>query len=321
MDILLTPILHIVMKPSSLKLVLFVCIVSFLSNSCKKDDNPAPSGSGTSSNPARDAALADYNANYLGSAVSNPGWTGSTGTCTAGTVSQATHNAVIKRINYFRRMVGLNDHCTLDTTLFAQEQQTALIMSANGQLSHNPPSSWLCWTQAGADGAAASNIALGYHSVNAVTAFINDFGTGNEMVGHRRWILHSRKQSFSYGSTGDAMALYVFRNDTNTIVPDYIAYPPKGYVPQSLVFTRWSFSIPNANFAAATVTMTGPGGAAIPLTVISSAANGYGDNTIVWQPTGISTSGTNDVTYTVTVSGIGSAAATTYTYSVVLFKP
>lgn len=289
--------------------------------SCSKDDSTEPTGSGgTQSNPERDAALNDYTTNYLGSAVSSTGWTGSTAACNAGAVSQATHDAVIKRINYFRRMVGLNDHCTLDSTLFSQEQETALIMSANNALNHNPPNTWLCWTQAAADGAGSSNLALGSHSSGAITAFINDFGAGNQVVGHRRWILHSRKQTFSYGSTNNAMALHVFRSDTNSIVPDYIAYPPKGYVPQTLVFGRWSFGIPSADFSAATVTMTGPSGN-VPLTVVSRSDNGYGDNTLVWEPIGINVSGTSDVNYTVSVSGISGAALSSYAYTVTIFKP
>ena len=290
--------------------------------SCSKDDSSDSVTPVTpSSNPLRDAALADYNSNYLGSIVSSTGWTGNTSTCSAGTVSQTTHNAVIKRINYFRRMVGLNDQCTLDTTLFAQQQETALIMSANNALNHNPPNTWLCWTSTAAAGAGSSNLALGSNSSGAVSAFIQDNGTGNQVVGHRRWILHSRKQEFSYGSTNNAMALYVFNSDTNTVVPDFIAYPPKGYVPQSLVYSRWSLGIPGAGFGGATVSMTGPGGTSVPSTIVSSTDNGYGDNTLVWEPTGINTTSTADISYTVTVSGITGADSTSYTYTVNLFKP
>lgn len=290
-----------------------------LFNSCSKDDSADTTPSGSTSNPARDSALNDYTTNYLGSAISNPGWTGTTSTCDAGTVSQASHDAVIKRINYFRRMVDLNDNCTLNTSLFAQEQETALMMTANNQLSHTPPTTWSCYTASGATGAGSSNIALGYNSSTAIWAFINDNGTGNEAVGHRRWILHSTKQVFSYGSTSNAMALHVFAAGSNTTIPAYIAYPPNGYIPQSLMSARWSFGIPGANFSAATVSMTGPSGA-VPVTVISSTAT-YGDKTIVWEPTGIDVSNTNDVSYTVTVSGITGAVQTSYTYTCKIFKP
>jgi uncharacterized protein YkwD len=309
------------MKTDFIRIIIYTICAGTLFYSCSKDKDtePTPNNPGTGSNPARDSALMDYNLNYLGSAISNPGWTGSTSTCTAGSVSQASHDAVINRINYFRRMVGLNDNCTLDTTLFAQEQETALMMSANNQLSHSPPNTWLCYTSSGASGAASSNIALGYNSSAAISAFIRDNGSGNQDVGHRRWILHSRKEKFSYGSTSNAMALYVFASGSNTVIPEYIAFPPDGYIPQTLVPGRWSFGIPLANFSAATVTMTGPSGT-VPLTIVSSTAS-YGDKTIVWEPTGIDLTNTNDVTYTITVSGITGALQTSYTYSSKIFKP
>lgn len=306
-------------------IVLFLLSGSFLLNSCSKDDETAPTstgtGGGTTTDPARQAALNDYNANYLGSYVSSPSWSGNVSTCNAGRCSNAASEAVIKRINYFRRMVGLNDNCELDTSLIQQQQDAALMLSANGALSHNPPTTWSCYTTSGSQGCQTSNIALGYHSSAAITAFIFDDGSGNEPVGHRRWILHTNKKYFTYGSTSNAMALYVLRSTTNSNPPAYIPYPPKGWIPKQLVPARWSFSIRSANFSSATVSMTGPGGANVPVTVISRTANGYGDNTIVWTPTGIDTTSPTDVSYTVTISGIVNAPQSSYTYTTTLFRP
>ena len=66
--------------------------------------------------------------------------------------------------------------------------------------------------------------------------------------------------------------------------------------------------------------MTGPSGN-VPLNVVSNNVTGVGDPTIVWEPTGIITNSTADVTYTVTVSGIANAPQTSYTYNVVIIKP
>jgi len=122
------------------------------------------------------------------------------------------------------------------------------MMKANNTLSHYPPSSWSCYTSAGATGASSSDLCMGAIGSTAVTAFIQDDGNGNEPVGHRRWILRSTATNFSCGSTDISMALYVFGAGGNTKIPSYIAYPPKGYIPQQLVANRWSFSIPNADF-------------------------------------------------------------------------
>jgi hypothetical protein len=281
---------------------------------CKKEVIP------TQEFTSRETALEDYNTNYLGSEVSDPGWTGSTETCNAGTLPQATHDKVIKRINYFRRMVGLNDNTTLDPSKYGMYQDAALMMKANSALNHTPPDTWICYTQNGYSGASTSNLALGAHASNAVTLFINDPGASNTSVGHRRWILHSAKTQFSYGSTNSSMSLGVIGvAGGNTKIPAFIAYPPNGYIPQTLTFPRWSFGIAGADFSAATVTMTGDSGN-IPVTIISAGGN-YGDKTIVWEPQGIVTNSNADVSYTVTVSGIAGAAQTSYTYTSIIFKP
>ena len=256
----------------------------FVIESCKKnsDDEIQPVTSSTSNTTptvmtARDSAIADYNANYLGSAFSSSvGWTGNTSTCNAGTISAAAHNAAIKRINYFRKLVGLNGNCTMDTTKYSQFQETALMEDVHGSLSHTPNSSWTCYTATGAAGAGSSNLAYGGVSSNAIDLFINDFGTGNEPCGHRRWLLYSPRTTFSDGSTNSYYSIWVFGAGGNTTIPTYIAYPAKGYMPQGLVYDRWSFSIPGAGLSGATVTMTGPGGN-VPLSIISTVS-GYGDN-------------------------------------------
>lgn len=294
--------------------LLFLATIGSI-NSCKKneeDDTPVLS--------ERDQVIQNYKNDYLGSAVLNSGWTGSTSGCNAGKAPQSTHDMVIKRINYFRKLVGLNDNTTLDTSKFKMYQEAALMMKANNQLSHTPPNTWTCYTALGYTGANTSNLSLGSHSVNAITSFISDFGTNNKPCGHRRWILHSAKTQFSYGTTDASMSLgTIGMAGGNTIIPEFIAYPPKGYMPQGIVFSRWSFSIPGADFSNATVTMKGPAGD-ITLTVVSKTDNGYGDNTIVWEPVGIVTNSPADMLYTITISGVAKTPKTTYTYGTTIIK-
>lgn len=268
---------------------------------------------------ARDSAVYNYHTFYLGSVLTSSGWTGNISSCDPGTIPQSAHDLVMKKINYYRRIVGLNYNCTSDTSKYTMCQQAALIMEANNALSHFPPSTWLCYTTGGHTGAGNSNLGLGTHTVNAINGMMADDGAGNESVGHRRWILHSTKTLFSDGSTNNASALWVFIPGTNTQVPEYIAFPPKGYVPRDIIPNRWSFGIPNANFNAATVTMTGPSG---PVTLtVNPVQNGYGDNTLVWEPVGVITYSNNDLTYTVTINGITGAPSSSYNYSVIIIKP
>jgi len=274
------------MKLAKMKTKIFLIPLFIITiTSCSKEDEIPLT--------TRDSVVMDYNENYLGSDIVDTGWTGNTSSCNAGTVPQSTHDKVIKRINYFRR---------------------------NDQTNHFPPDSWSCWTQDGYDGATKSNLVLS-HSTTAIKIFIEDPGPGNFDVGHRRWILHSTKTQFSYGTTNKSMALGVIGvTEGNTQIPPYIAYPPNGFIPQELVFPRWSFSIPKADFSSADVTMSGPNGN-ISLDVVSRTLAHVGDNTIVWEPRGINTNSTNDVSYTIAVSGVTNAPESSYTYTATIIKP
>lgn len=161
-----------------------------------------------------------------------------------------------------------------------------------------------------------------------MSLYVNDFGSGNYFVGHRRWLLCPYKGAFGTGSVGEstrsANALWVFGNVVSRpATPTKVTWPPEGYVPYQVVYDRWSFSLnsdPSASYGSATVTMT-ENGSAIPLSVVSTANNGYCDNTIVWEPSGLYfTPGGLDRTITVTVSGIGGTPSSV-TYDVVIMDP
>lgn len=294
--------------------VILLTLTLIAISGCKKDEDiPVPT--------AREKAVSDYYDHYIGSNVSDPGWTGDRINCIAGSVSQSTLDKVIQRINYFRRLVGLNDNTTLDLSKSAMYQEAALMMDANSSLSHSPPNTWKCWTQIGANGAASSNLSLGAHSSNAIRLFIEEPGQNNKEVGHRRWILHSTKTKFSFGTTNYAASLAAFGiGEGNTLIPEFIAYPAKGFMPQTLVFPRWSFSIPNADFSSATVFMNGPDGN-VPLNIISATGPNYGDNTIVWEPQGVKINSDADLSYRVTIEGVKNTSRSSYNYTVTIFKP
>ena len=286
--------------------ILVIISLIFMGISCEEDSADLSE---------RELAIQDYIDNYLGSQILDTEWTGDIGTCDAGTVAEEVHVKVMQRINYFRRLVGLNDNTVFDASLHSRFQEAALMQSANTSsgLDHYPPESWDCYTEEGYNGSSSSNLSTG-HSTNAITAFMVDQGSNNVNVGHRRWILHSQKTQFSYGTTNIRMSLGVFGGNGNTMeLPPFIAYPPAGYIPYQLRWPRWSFGIPGATFSGATVSMTGPNGV-ITCNVISTQ-NGFGDNTIAWEPQNI-TFGAEEATYTVTVSDIESAEQISYTYEV-----
>jgi hypothetical protein len=161
-----------------------------------------------------------------------------------------------------------------------------------------------------------------------MTLYINDGGLGNYFVGHRRWLLCPTKGSFGTGSVGEstrsANALHVFSGTVSRpTTPTKVTWPPEGYVPYQVVYNRWSLSLnaePYASYGSATVSMT-ENGSPISLSVVSTANNGYCDNTIVWEPSGLYfTPGGSDRRITVTVSGIGGTPSSV-TYDVVIMDP
>jgi len=279
---------------------------------------------------ARSSVVALYRNMYLPQSAVALAWTGNAASCNAGTTASAHQDAVIGRINYFRALAGLPD-ATLDTVSTPYVQAAALMMSANGMLSHSPPSSWTCFSTTGATGAASANLALGACGLAAIDLYMDDAGGGNAAAGHRRWLLYPPRASFATGDTDGggsghaANALMVFgATAARPSTPNGVAWPPAGYVPyQSLPARsgRWSISYPGADFSTATVAVSGPSGA---LAVTREAlANGYGDNTLVFVPSGVSYDApAGDTSYTVTVNGIGgSGVPTSLQYVVTVIDP
>ena len=280
---------------------------------------------GLSAQCDRATIIANYNNVFVPSAVSATelGWTGSTSTCTPGTISQLAQTRTLARIDYYRQLCGLPGNITLDASLNAKCQEAALMMSANGMLSHSPTSSWLCYTADGASAAGSSNLSLGSFASGAIFSFMNDAGTGNTAVGHRRWILYSKATKFGHGATTSADALWVTGNTGPAPTVNFVAFPSEGFFPAPLLpwSERWSFSKPGADFSSATVEMKGPGGVTVPVTL--EPLNGsYGDMTIVWKPSGILGNGPTDVAYSVKVANVKvNNVPQDFNYTVIISQP
>jgi len=295
---------------------------------------PVPSLSTTkavSVNPMdRTAVVRFYQTTYRASEGVAAGWTGNRSNCDAGTTSQAYADATVLRVNYFRALVGLPGDIVLSNAWNLKAQEAALMMSAQGQLSHDPDSSWACYTTNGAQAAGNSNLALGADAARAIDLYMDDPGTGNFAAGHRRWILYPPTKIMGAGNipgAGGSAAndLWVIGGaGSRPAQPEWVAWPPKGYVcyqnlPRSS--RRWSFSYRSAIFTNAAVFMQ-QAGTNVPVTLEEQKTR-YGDNTIVWVPQGVPTSApANDLTYTVTVSNVvvGSQARV-FTYDVTIIDP
>lgn len=297
------------------------------------------SDSGYEINPlGRETARLFHNTVFLSSNSVDSGWTGSTGTCLPGDTSVAYKQASLRRINWFRAMAGVPANVQLDTSFNQKAQQAALMMSAQGQLSHTPGAGWACHTSDGALAAQNANLALGRAGPEAIAnGYMQDSGSNNAAVGHRRWLLYPQTQTMGIGDAvppsrsgfSAANALWVFDGRFGSPRPsvrdEFVAWPPRGYVPYTTVYPRWSFSYPGANFSGATVRMTQDG---VPLATRQEAVSvGIGEPTVVWFP-GAYTDGmawarpAADVTYSVTVDNVQvGGQSRSFNYTVVVFDP
>ena len=280
--------------------------------------------------------LARFKDTYLDSTVRT--WSGgSVSNCVPGSLNAEYRRALVKRINFFRAMAGVPGHVSENDAATVEAQAASLLMDANSALSHNPPSSWRCYSSVGARGASTSNLCLGCPAgppLLMVNGFMGDVGENNKSVGHRRWLLYSRLAEVGVGETHDAGAIRI--GNFTTVTPPAafggIPWPNRGYTPRELFFPdeRWSFSCPNAEFAAATVDMRDAQGRPI-VTIIESHSDRYGDNSIVWRVDLVSSpqdvwdpgskSMTAETKVTVTINGIvGCGNSTSHTYSTTIFR-
>lgn len=219
------------------------------------------------------------------------GWTGSTKECRPGTTTKDSRQATLAAVNYVRSLAGLPS-VTLNAGKSDKAQSAALIMAANGYLSHQPTRSASCWSQKGYDGASHGNLFLGWGygaedlsdatGPRAVVGYMDDPGDSNVLVGHRRWILYQQQKSIGTGDTDVSNALYVIGNDKRPSANKWVSWPTAGYFPKELEPDgRWSLSYPGADFSRAKVTASTPEGSVKVRQY--PVANGYGDNTLSWD--------------------------------------
>lgn len=190
-------------------------------------------------------------------------WDGDVASGIPGTLGAQYRQAILDRVNQYRFMVGLSD-VTFDASYDARAQAAALMMSANHSLDHTPPDTWLHWTPEGYDGASHSNLYLGTSGTDAIDGYMLDPGSSNaSFVGHRRWVIQPGRPIFGVGDipadtgSSNSNALYVSGAGSTPGPyerPDFVTWPPRGYVPYRLLPDTWSYSF----FSGSTVPYLSP---------------------------------------------------------------
>lgn len=114
-------------------------------------------------------------------------------------------------------------------TSAGKAREAALMMKANNSLSHSPPTSWTCYSANGSDAAGRSNIAFGYSTASVISqGYMQDSGSNNTEVGHRRWILHPFTEKMGIGSTDNTNANWVIGSTVTKPTPTWVSWPPAG---------------------------------------------------------------------------------------------
>lgn len=247
--------------------------------------------------------------------------------CVPGITSSTTNQATLSSLNYVRSLAGLAP-VTFSSTLNYSAQRAALIMAANEALSHTPSSNWKCWSSTGAAAAAKSNLALSYPSLKAgrvVELYMDDPGSSNTAVGHRRWLLNPFTTVMGSGSTPTANAITVV-GPTNAYRPNprWVSWPSAGYFPNPMEPNgRWSLSsgFKSVSFRYAQVAVYKSDGTKVPGVRKYTPHAGYAQPTLVWQ---MPSTFPKTANYTVVVTGIkktGYSGTLKSKYTVRLFTP
>lgn len=221
--------------------------------------------------------------------------------CTPGELTPAALEDFQRRVNWYRQFYAIPSVPAPQPAYNAQAQECALMMAAEGDLSHDPAPQWECYTQPGAEAAGQSNLSLGDTAhAEAIDGFVFDFGN-NDTLGHRRWVLFPGQRGLGYGFFPGA-ACQVVLDDERSIdrslraVP--VPYPPPGAFPAALmsfatrrgdvVKAAWSISWGRADFSEATVRMadaaTGRPIALSPDGQPRQLADDFGDSTAIFEP-------------------------------------
>lgn len=273
-----------------------------------------------------ESARKDYEENYLGSIVAKDelGWTGTKVNCWSGDISRIAKKKILQRINYFRRQAGLHDQIVFDSILNWYSQDAALMMKVNNDLDHFPPDWWQCFTQKGAEAARFGNLAQGSFASEHIDSWIEDAGSNNISVGHRRWILNTVGKTFGIGSTDVTGVLYCIGNFDNNppVAPDFVAWPPAGFVAEPLLFPRWSFGIKDANFGQAEVLVKDATGAELEERIIYRNGE-YAEPAIVWElASRTAPKGGEPAVYDVEISNVWiDGEFQDFSYQVISFNP
>ncbi|HMI90009.1 MAG TPA: CAP domain-containing protein, partial [Polyangiales bacterium] len=223
----------------------------------------------------------------------------------AGDMTEKDRATAHRLFNLYRFMAGL-EPVAMSAAGNQLAQGCALLMGANGKISHTPDSTWKCYSKEAADTAGASSLSGG-GSISSVDGYMIDPGNPTT-IGHRRWILSNMLSGVGFGSSGKFSCQYQPAQRAPATAKAWAAWPPPGQVPIQALGNRfskidqtgWSVQSDRISLNGAQVTVTS-GGMDMPVTT-TALLPGYGSSfALRFNPTGWTAAAGQ--TYSVKVTG------------------
>lgn len=266
-----------------------------------------------------------------------------------GKVKTSVLQTATDRLNALRQIAGLPT-VQLDLTLSEQAQYGAVIIAAQGTLSHSPskPADMDSnFYEKAYNAASSSNLSASRTLTEAIDSFMGDSDASNiDRIGHRRWQLNPEmgKIGFGYAESDTRYRTYVTEKvfDRSGDCEDYkfISWPASGNFPSNLFDgdIAWSVSLNTSEYKTPrqsdltvtlvresdgkTWTFRGSGyGASDNGAYFHVDTANYGiPNCIIFRPEGITS---YEGVYTVTIDGLKSASGSPvdFSYQVDFFNP
>lgn len=223
-------------------------LVTNLTNvSASTDASSDVSGSGDAQSSDRAAAVC-RRWNEDRADMSEGTWSGNLESCDAGDVSAPGRENALKLVNLYRFLVAMPE-VEMDPVRNERAQQCALMQSANG-LSHDPPMSWKCYNEVGAQASGVSSISGG-RGVMSIDLYMTDGESNADTMGHRRWVFANSLGPVGFGSA--TSSCFYQADGTGEAKKPFVAWPPPGPVPlQALLTTKvdtagWTIQSDSAN--------------------------------------------------------------------------
>ena len=235
----------------------------------------------------RSGLLRSY-AEEFGRDEPDAGFAGDVSACEAGTTSSEYRSSVVRRLNWYRAAAGLSE-VSENAAHTRSAQLAALVYLADGSFAVTPGAA--CYSVEAADAASGGLGSLGQTGRSAVDRYMRSGGSHNL----RRNMLapHLRQVGIGHASNPDSryrssFMLYTDYGDAWGAarprvreVRGFVPWPPNGFVAQDLVPLRWSFSLANADYSDAVVTVADHVGP-LPAKVISEDT-WYREHSLVWE--------------------------------------